>query len=113
LITSRAAGGKPKLTLLHAQDGLALRQRLFDEPHALDGLHRAPDVVLIARGAREHERVEDDVFLRDAVGDAIVAGALGNGEFAFPRDRLRLLLSSSIEPMTIAAPNFFTNGSTL
>ena len=46
----------------HAEDRLALRQLLFDEPDAFNCLDRAADVILVAGRAREHERIEDQVF---------------------------------------------------
>jgi len=81
-------------------------KRGLDQPHALRCFDGAADVVLVTRGAREHERVENDVFLGDATADAVIAGALGDGEFAFARDGLRLLLVSSIDPMTMGRAEF-------
>ena len=40
---------------------------LLDQADGFDGLDRAADVVLVAGGAGEDQRVDDDVFGRDAV----------------------------------------------
>ena len=39
---------------------------LLDQPHSFDGLDRPADVVLVACGAREHQRIDDDVFRPEA-----------------------------------------------
>jgi hypothetical protein len=40
---------------------------LLDQPDRFDGFDRAADVVLVAGGARKHQRIDDDVFGRNAV----------------------------------------------
>jgi hypothetical protein len=41
-------------------------RRMDDETDGFDGLDRSADVVLVTRGAGEDERIDDDVFGRDA-----------------------------------------------
>ena len=40
---------------------------LLDQAQRFDGLDRAADVVCVAGGAGEDQRIDDDVFGRDAV----------------------------------------------
>ena len=76
-----------------AQDGLAARQGGLDRADALDGLDARTDIVAVAGADREHQRVEEDVFRRDAVLiDQQVERTLRDCELALARDRLRLLL---------------------
>ena len=83
---------QPEADVAHAKNRFAFRQRRLDQPHTFDGLDRAADIILITCGAREHQRVENNVFLGDAVLDAVIAGALGNGQLALACNGLRLLL---------------------
>ena len=48
-----------------SQHGAHVRDLLLDQPYAFDGFDCAADVVFIAGGARENERIEDDVFRRE------------------------------------------------
>src|SRR5208283_572425 len=69
-----------------------IRQRLLDQPDALHRFHCAADVVLVARRARKHQRVEHDilwchlVLLRQQF-----VRPLRNRQLPLPRERLRLL----------------------
>ncbi len=64
---------------------------LLDQAQGLDRLHGAADIVLVACGAGEDQRVEDDVLRRDPIflGEELI-GALGDGELALARERLGL-----------------------
>jgi hypothetical protein len=91
-IDNLARGGRQTETdVADAEHGLALRHHLLDQPHAFDGFDRAADVVLVAGRAGEHQRIENQIFLGNAVRDAIIPGPPGDGQFAFARDRLGLL----------------------
>ena len=46
----------------NAEDRLDVRDLRLDQPEGLDGLHRAADVVLVAGGAGEDQRIDDDVL---------------------------------------------------
>ena len=64
---------------------------LFDQADAFNRFDGAADVVLIACGAGEHQRIEDDIFRRDGVFfREQFQGTLGDFEFAFAREGLRL-----------------------
>ncbi len=90
-IDDLARGGRQaEADIAHSEDGLAFRQCLFDQAHALNGFDRAADVIFVTGGAGEHERVENQILLGNPALDAIIAGAPGDGEFAFARDRLGL-----------------------
>ena len=67
LTTSRAAGRQPEADVGDAQNGLDVGNLLLDQADRFDGLDRAADVVFVARGAGEHQRIDDDVLGRDAV----------------------------------------------
>ena len=71
----------------------AYRQRFLDQPNAFDRLHRAADVVGVARGARKHQRVEDDILRRNPVllRQQLVR-PLRHRQLALARERLRLQL---------------------
>ena len=84
---------------------LHVRQRRLDQPDAFDRLDRAADVILVAGGAGEHQRVEEDVLGRNAV-------FLGQqpklrSATASLRSRVNAWAcsgSSSMQPTTSAAP---------
>ena len=85
--------GKPERDVGDAERRLAPGQGFLDQPDAFDRLDARADVVLIARPDRKDQRVEDDVFGRDAVLlRQDVVGALGDGELPLAGDRLGLLL---------------------
>jgi mannose-6-phosphate isomerase-like protein (cupin superfamily) len=50
--------GETERHVRHAEDGLAARQLVFDQPDAFDRLDARADVVLVAGADREDERVE-------------------------------------------------------
>ena len=77
----------------HAQNGLDERDLFLDQANGFDGLHRAADVVLIAGGARENQRIDDDVLRRDAVffGEQLNR-TLGDRQLPLAREGLRLQL---------------------
>ena len=68
-----------------------VRNLFLDEANAFDRFDRAADIVFIACGAGENERIENYVFRANAVfpGEQLV-GALGDFEFALAREGLRL-----------------------
>jgi hypothetical protein len=76
----------------NAEDGLAARQLLLDEPDALDRLDAGADVVLVAGPDAEHERVEDDVLGVDAVLLVRICASARRSRASLARDRLRLSL---------------------
>ena len=75
----------------NAQHRFHVRDVLLDQADRFDGLDRAADVVLIAGRAGEDQRIDDDVFGRDAVlfGQQL-DGALRDRQFALAREGLRL-----------------------
>ncbi len=76
-----------------AENSFTSGQRGLDDADALDRLDRGTDIVAIAGADREYERIEDYVLRLDAVFLCQqLARALRDLEFAFVRDRLRLLL---------------------
>ena len=62
MTTSRAAGGQPEGDVRDAKRRLHIRDILLDQAQAFDGFDRAADVILIAGGARENQRIDDDVL---------------------------------------------------
>ncbi len=76
-----------------AENGFATRQRLLDQPDALDGLDAGADIIFVAGADRENQRIEDDVLGLDAVffGEQFER-SLRHLQLAIARDRLRLLL---------------------
>ena len=82
-----------------------MRNILLDQANAFNGFDRAADIIFIACGAGENQRIENYVFGRDAIflGEQLI-GTLGDFEFALASERLRLIGSSSMQPTIIAAP---------
>src|SRR5437899_1527183 len=60
-------GGQTEADIRYPQNGLDERDFFFDQTDRLDGLHRAADVVFVARGTGEDQRADDDVLGLDAV----------------------------------------------
>jgi len=67
LTTSRAAAGKPEGDVRDSQHGLGVQQVPFTSRTPSMVFHRRADVVGVAGGAGEHQRIDDDIFGRDAV----------------------------------------------
>ena len=84
-------GGEAEADVGDAEDGFDEGDFAFDVADGLDGLNRPADVIFVAGGAGEDQRVDSDVFRRDAVfvGEQI-DGAAGDSEFAFAGEGLRL-----------------------
>ena len=77
----------------NAEHGLDVRDVFLHQAYAFDGLHRAADVVDVAGGAGEDQRIDDDVLR----GNAVLFGqqlydALRHGQLALAREGLRLQL---------------------
>ena len=85
--------GQAERDIRDAEHRLDVRDLLLDQPDGFDRLDRAADVVLIARGAGKDQRIDDDVFGRNAVfvGEQIDR-TLRHGQFAFAREGLGLQL---------------------
>ena len=63
----------------------------IDLPDRLDRLHRAANVVFVASRAREHQRIDDDVFRRNPVLlRQQINGPLCHRQLPLTRERLRL-----------------------
>ena len=85
-------GGQAKGDIGDSQNRLGLGQRLFDEPDALDGFGPGADIVGVAGADGKDQRVENQVFRRDAVffGEQR-GGTQGHFQLALAGDGLRLL----------------------
>src|SRR6266481_3241790 len=77
----------------NAEDGARVWKGALDEADAFHGFDRAADIVFVARGAGKDERIENDVFGREAVffGEQLVA-ALGDTQLALAGEGLGLEL---------------------
>src|SRR6266851_4301764 len=77
----------------NAEDGARVWKGALDEANAFYGFDGAADIVFVARGAGKDERVENDVFGREAVffGEQLVA-ALGDNQLALAGEGLGLEL---------------------
>ncbi len=84
-------GGEAEADVGDAEDGFDEGDFALDEADGFDGFDGSADVILIAGGAGEDQRIDDDVLGRDAVfiGEQI-DGAAGDGEFALADEGLRL-----------------------
>ena len=77
----------------NAQNRLRVWQGLLDQTHPFDGLRRRTNVVHVARAGGENQRVEYQVFFRDAVLFCQqFVRTLGNFQLAFSGDGLRLVI---------------------
>ncbi len=56
------AGGQSEGDVGNAENGADVRNLFLDQADAFDGFDRAADVVFVAGGAGEDQRIEDDVF---------------------------------------------------
>src|SRR5207248_7802304 len=85
------AGWKSERNIRNAQDGAHVGQRLFNQTNAFHSFDCTADVILVARAAGKHERIEDDLFRCQAVlfREQLV-GAPGNGQLALAREGLCL-----------------------
>ncbi len=92
----------------NAENGLGLRQRRFDQPHAFDRLHRPADIVLIARGAGKHQRVEENILQPEAIVFPQQARrTLGDGQLALAAEGLglhRILVNAAHHQSGAVAP---------
>ena len=61
LTTSRADAGSPN-EMLEIPRTVLTKESLFDCAKGFDGLYRSADIILVARGARKHERIDNDVL---------------------------------------------------
>ena len=82
---------QPERNVRNSQHRAHVRNLLLDQPDPFDGFHRAADVILVARGAGKHQRIENDIFRMNAefLGQQFV-GALRDFQFSLARERLRL-----------------------
>src|SRR5216683_5088933 len=87
------ARGQAEGDVGNAEDGARVWKGALDEADAFHGFDRAADIVFVARGAGKDERIENDVFGREAVffGEQLVA-ALGDSQLALAGKSLGLEL---------------------
>src|SRR5258707_14679992 len=87
------ARGEAEGDVGNAEDGARVWKGALDEADAFHGFDRAADIVFVARGAGKDERIENDVFGREAVffGEQLVA-ALGDSQLALAGKSLGLEL---------------------
>src|SRR5258708_37126705 len=87
------ARGQAEGNVGNAENGARVGKGALDEANAFHGFDRATDVVFVARGAGKDERIENDVFGREAVffGEQLVA-ALGDSQLALAGEGLGLEL---------------------
>src|SRR5215469_8813728 len=82
---------QPEGNIRNAEDGAHVGQSLLDQANAFHGFNGATDVVVIAGSAGKDQRVEDDILWSHiVVFRKQLVGALGDGQLAFARERLRL-----------------------
>src|SRR5258707_7873630 len=87
------ARGQAEGDVGNGEDGARVWKGALDEADAFHGFDRAADIVFVARGAGKDERIENDVFGREAVffGEQLVA-ALGDSQLALAGKSLGLEL---------------------
>ena len=91
MTTSRAPGRQAERDVRNSQYSADEWNRFLDLADTFDGLYGTADVVLIARCAREDERVKYDVFGVDAeFSRKKRVRTFGDLAFTFPRERLGL-----------------------
>src|SRR5258708_16042504 len=85
------ARGQAEGDVGNAEDGARVWKGALGEGDAFRGFDRRADIVFVARGAGKDERIENDVFGREAVffGEQLVA-ALGDSQLAIAGEGLGL-----------------------
>ena len=83
--------GQAEGNIGNAQNGFDARDFFLDQADGFDGFDCSADVIFVAGGAGENQRIDDDVFDRDAIffGEQF-AGTLGDGQLALAGEGLGL-----------------------
>src|SRR5215472_16529976 len=86
-----SAGGQPEGNVRNSENGAGVGKRLLNQANAFQGFDRTANIIFVAGGAREDQRIENDVLGRDSIffREQFV-GTLGDGKFTFASEGLGL-----------------------